>query len=203
MSVSGWIMVVLAVLAMPTAQAAETPYTFNKAKARGAVYLAPSHIQGESDDLIAHLRELDPGIIADFAYFWGGPTQARVESATSIATKVHQQAPKALLVSALSEGVRPNYSEMLHCGGTLGDRHFTADAITSHRRQSQTSLWVDLAKLDAAAFYTCVAESYINDGFAITCFEAPVLVLRNSSDPAAAAMTYEAIRAALIRYDVP
>ena len=105
-----------------------------------------------------------------------------------------------MLVGALSEGVRPNYSEMLHCGGTLGDRQFSADAIISHRRQSQISLWVDLAKPDAAAFYTCVAESYIDGGFAIICFEAPVLVLRNSSDPAAAAMTYEAVRAALARH---
>jgi hypothetical protein len=89
---------------------------------------------------------------------------------------------------------------MLHCGGTLGDRHFSADAITSHRRQSQTSLWVNLAKPDAAAFYTCVAESYIDSGFAIIRFEAPVLVLRNSSDQAAAAKTYEAVRATLMRY---
>jgi hypothetical protein len=69
MNVSGWIVVVLAVLAMPAVRAAEAPYTFDEATAHGTVYLAPSHSQGESDDLIAHLHELDPGIVADFAYF--------------------------------------------------------------------------------------------------------------------------------------
>jgi hypothetical protein len=72
--------------------------------------------------------------------------------------------------------------------------------LASHRRQSQTSLWVDLAKPDAAAYYTCVAGSYIDSGFAIIRFEAPVLVLRNSSDPAAAAKAYKAVHATLMRY---
>jgi hypothetical protein len=185
---------------LSTTKAADSAFTFEEALLHGAVYLAPSHSQGETKDLISLLGELQPGIVADFAYFWGGPTPAKLDSAALIVSEIRRTLHKTLLVGALSEGVRPDYDETLRCGGKMGSRHFSAETITAHRRQTTTSIWVDLSKPDAASFYMCVATRYIDDGFDVIRFEAPVLVLRNSVDPAVAAKAYEKIRAGLLSY---
>ena len=175
-------------------------YSFQRAAELGMVYLAASHSSGENDDIVRHVRDVNPGIVDGLAYLWGGPTDARIEYAAATAAKVRQQIPQILTVGAWSEGVRPNYDETLHCGGALGDRRFSVGAIGSGARQGQSSVWVDMAKPQALGFYDCVGQMYLDRGFTILRFEAPTLVLRYSTDPGAAARAYQKVAADMRAY---
>jgi hypothetical protein len=172
-------------LTLLPAYGAETPYTFQEALDRGAIAIQASHPQGETDNLIKHLPDVDPGIISGFSYFWGGPTQKRLENAAADAANIRQQLPRVLLEGLFTEGVHPGYDETLHCGGTMGDRRFSVDQISAGKAQTKTNVWVDLAKPGAVAFYECVGSAYINMGTSLIRFEAPGLMTKNSINPAA------------------
>jgi hypothetical protein len=172
------------------ASAGAQPYSFQQAAELGMVYLAPSHDAGENDRIIRRLSEINPGIVEGLGYLWGGPTEQRLAYAATIAAKVRQQLPRVLLGAAWSEGIRPGYDEVLHCGGSLGERRFTVDEISWRRPQGQSSVWVDLSKPAAVSFYDCVGQIYIDRGFTVLRFEAPTLMLRYSAGPATAAEAF-------------
>lgn len=182
------------------APAGAQPFPFQVAAERGMVFLAPSHTSGENDDIISHVREVSPGIVDGFGYLWGGPTNARIAYAAGTAAKLRGRVPQILTVGAWSEGVRPDYDETLQCGGSIGDRRFTAAEVTSGRRQGRTSVWIDMAKPGALLFYDCVGQMYLDRGFDILRFEAPTLVLRYASDPERAAAAYRKIGADMRAY---
>lgn len=181
-------------------RAASAPYQLDEAVSKGMVYLEGRHNRGETFELITHLPEINPGIVQGFGYFWGGPTQSGLDYVAETAARIRQQLPKALMSASLSESVAPNYSETLHCGGALGDRRFTVDQLTSHRAQSKTAIWLDMSKPEASSFYECAGQIYIDMGITVIGFEAPTLVLRNSTNRASAERAFADVIARLRAY---
>jgi hypothetical protein len=67
--------------------------------------------------------------------------------------------------------------------------------LTSHREQTATAVWIDMAKPEAVAFYDCLAQNFIDSGVAILRFEAPGLMLKYSMNEAAAAKAFAEVAA--------
>jgi len=176
----------LVALSISIAQAAPPSLSFEQAADRGMVDMAAKKPAAENAEIFAHLREISPGIVDGFAFFFGGPKQQHLDSVQPNVEKIREQVPEAMTVAGWSEGVSPHYDETLKCGEKGGEKRFSAETITSGRRQTSTTDWVDMAKPEAVAFYDCVAKSYIDSGINILRFEAPVLMIKNSENPGAA-----------------
>jgi hypothetical protein len=188
-----------ALLVSPESKA-QSLYSFQEALSHGVVDLSSAAPDDEYNEILAHLRELQPGIVNRLGYFWGGPSQQRIDHVARIASRIRQELPQTLIGGGLPEGIAPAYHQTLKCGGTLGTREFSASDLTSGAKQQFDSAWLDLAKPATADFYTCTGQMFIDAGFQLLHFEAPTMVLDRASSRPAAVKAYQQVAKNLTQY---
>jgi hypothetical protein len=181
------------ILAATTALAEQPLYTFDEAFQRGIVSMKSDGSAEEATAAISHLREIDPGMVSGFAFFFGGPTQQELDSVAPKVASIREQVPKAILAGGFPESVSNGYNQNLRCGASPVEHHFDVDKLTSHHQQLKSDVWIDPAKSGFVEYYDCIAKTYIDDGITAFLFEAPSLMIPASGNPAAAGKAFETV----------
>ncbi len=177
-------------------QTSDTAYDWPEALEKGALDLSSDRWSGrDRGALIAHLAELDPGIVNRFAFFFGGASEQDLAATAAVAAKVHQAVPRAIMGATLPELIRADYAVALTCGGKATS--FVAGDITG--QASGDYRWLDMSRPAAAAYYECLGERYLGMGFSLIHFENSGTVIRNSANHAQALAAYVQVAAELRR----
>ncbi len=168
-------------------QTSDSPYDWPQALAKGVLDLSSDRWSGrDRGALVAHLAALDPGIVNRFAFFFGGASEDDLVATAAFAATVHQAVPRAILGATLPELIHADYALSTSCGGRATS--FAADDITG--RSAGNYRWLDMSRPQAAAYYECLGERYLDIGFSFIHFENSGTVIRNSANPAQALAAY-------------
>ena len=188
--------IVLAALWLGTAMQQPAPYSWRQALTKGVLDLSSDRWSGrDRGALIGHLAELDPGIVNRFAFFFGGAAEADLAATATLAATIHQAVPRALLEATLPELLHRDYAVGLDCGARA--MRFTVAELGG--QASGDGRWIDMSRPQAAAYYECLGDHYLDIGFSVLHFENPGTVIRNSADPAQALAAYRQVAGALRR----
>ena len=147
----------------------------------------------ETSSTLSHLRAVDPGMVTGFAFFFGGQTRQRLEGVASLAARIREQLPKAILLGGFSESVSNDYAQDLRCGALPVVHHFNIDMLTSRHQKMKSYVWIDPAKPGFVEYYDCVGQTYIDDGITAFLFEAPSPMIPASNNPAAASRAFATV----------
>lgn len=159
--------------------------TFHQAADRGMVDVSSDYwARQDMPVLLTELRALQPGIINQFAFLYGGPTSAWLAKTEQIAADFHAADPTALLGATLPEALHSDYHLSLSCGS------FSAADMISPSKQGGNVYWIDLSRPASEAYYRCLGDTFIDQQFKLIHFEAPSGVIAHSSNRDAAVAAY-------------